>query len=158
MSVRRRGTPSADPRLLRVVLDTNVVLSALVFGGGATARLRTAWQDGRLVPLLSTATAKELVRVLACPKFRLDAQAQQELLADYLPCAVVVRIPLPPPTVPICRDPFDTPFLHLAATGRADVLVTGDADPLTLARVGRCQIVTPNVFLGSLLPPEPRQA
>ena len=55
---------------LRVVLDTNIVLSALVFGGGAAGRLRVAWQQGAVLPLASTATVQELVRVLAYPKFR----------------------------------------------------------------------------------------
>ena len=50
---------------LRVVLDTNVVLSALVFGGGLAGRLRVGWQQGVFVPLASTATAQELMRVLA---------------------------------------------------------------------------------------------
>ena len=118
MSTRRRGAPSADPSPTRVVLDTNVVLSALVFGKGTTARLRAAWQGSRFLPLVSTATARELVRVLSYPKFRLEAQEQQELLADYLPYAEVVRIPEPPPSVPVCRDPFDLPFLHLAAAGQ----------------------------------------
>ena len=49
------------------------------------ARLRTAWQSGLCLPLVSTATARELVRVLAYPKFRLTVDEQQELLADYLP-------------------------------------------------------------------------
>ena len=66
----------------RVVLDTNVVLSALLFGGGPAARVRVGWQSGRFVPLASTATAQELVRVLAYPKFELSAGEQEELLAD----------------------------------------------------------------------------
>ena len=70
-----------------MVLDTNVVLSALVFGGGQAGRLRLAWQQGAFVPLVSTATAQELVRVLAYPKFRLSKSDQDELLADYLPYA-----------------------------------------------------------------------
>ena len=158
MSTRRRGAPSADPSPTRVVLDTNVVLSALVFGKGTTARLRAAWQGSRFLPLVSTATARELVRVLSYPKFRLEAQEQQELLADYLPYAEVVRIPEPPPSVPVCRDPFDLPFLHLAAAGRADALVTGDADLLTLARVGRCPIMTPEAFVSGLPPAVPPHA
>ena len=56
----------------RVVLDTHVVLSALLFGGGPAGRVRAGWQEGRFVPLVSTATAQELVRVLAYPKFRLS--------------------------------------------------------------------------------------
>jgi uncharacterized protein len=158
MSSRRRSAASVGSRRLRVVLDTNVVLSALVFGKGHTALLRAAWQDRRFLPLVSTATAQELVRVLAYPKFRLDAQQQEELLADYLPCAEVVRIPQPPPAVPLCRGPFDMPFLHLAAAGRTDALVTGDADLLILARVGRCPIMSPEAFLsgmGVVSPPVP---
>ena len=93
----------------RVVLDTNVVVSALVFGGGAAARIRHAWQAGRIAPLASTATAVELVRVLSYPKFKLSASEQEELLADYMPWVEVVRIPNPPPTAPSCRDAFDLP-------------------------------------------------
>ena len=155
MGTRKRSASSADRRPARVVLDTNVLLSALVFGKGTTARLRTAWQAGVCVPLVSTATAQELVRVLAYPKLKLTAQEQQELLADYLPYAQVIRIPQPPPAVPACRDRFDVPFLHLAAAGRADALVTGDADLLTLSHVGRCPIMTPQLFLSSLTLFEP---
>jgi uncharacterized protein len=120
---------------LRVVLDTNVVLSALVFGGGVAGRLRVAWQSGLVLPLASTATAQELVRVLAYPKFRLSLQEQGELLADYLPYVKSVRIPQPPPRVPECRDPMDAPFLHLAVVGGARALVSGDGDLLALAKV-----------------------
>ncbi len=117
----------------RVVLDTNVVLSALLFGGGTAGRVRAGWQARRFVPLASTATAQELVRVLAYPKFKLSAHEQEELLADWLPWVEVVRMPDPPPPVPRCRDPHDLPFLHLAMAARADALVSGDADLLTLA-------------------------
>lgn len=126
---------------LRVVLDTNVVLSALLFGGGPAARVRAGWQSGRFVPLASAATAQELVRVLAYPKFRLGASEQQELLADYLPWVRAVRVPDPPPAVPACRDLLDLPFLHLAVAGRARVLVSGDRDLLVLANApGLCPV------------------
>ena len=118
---------------VRVVLDTNVVLSALVFGGGLAGRVRLAWQQGVLLPLASTATVQELVRVLAYPKFRLSQLEQEELLADYLPHTETVRIPKPPPTVPACRDAMDEPFMHLAVAGKAQVLVSGDRDLLAIA-------------------------
>lgn len=157
-----QAAPNAAPR---AVLDTNVVVSALVFGGGPAARLRRAWQGGAVLPLVSTATVQELIRVLAYPKFKLDAQDQQELLADYLPWAEVVSVPEPPPRVPECRDPHDLPFLHLAAAGRADVLVTEDADLLALATATgrtkairgraarprlRCRVLTVQAFLDGL--------
>jgi putative PIN family toxin of toxin-antitoxin system len=131
----------------RVVLDTSAVVSALVFGHGPAGRLRTGWQAGRFVPLTSAATAAELVRVLAYPKFKLSSPEQAELLADYLPWTQVVRIPDPPPAVPRCRDPFDLPFLHLAVAGKARGLVCGDRGLLALAgSVGLCPVLTVDVF------------
>ena len=136
---------------MKLVLDTNVVLSALVFGGGPAGRLRLCWQQAAFVPLVSTATAQELMRVLAYPKFRLSKFDQDELLADYLPYAQPVCIPQPPPTVPDCRDPLDVPFLHLAVVGQAQWLVSGDKDLLALAaqfqQANGCRIATMDAFL-----------
>lgn len=137
----------------RVVLDTNVVLSALLFGGHAAGALRRGWQQGAFTPLVSTATVQELMRVLAYPKFRLTAGDQQELLADFLPHTTAVRIPQPPPPVPDCRDPFDLPFLHLAVAGKARWLVSGDRDLLVLADAfaanNACRVVTLDTFMQS---------
>ncbi|TWO71115.1 putative toxin-antitoxin system toxin component, PIN family [Caenimonas sedimenti] len=131
----------------RVVLDTNVILSALLFAGGPASRLRAGWQEGRFLPLASTATVRELARVLACPKFKLSASEQQDLLADYVPWVQVVRVPDPPPVVPACRDPFDLVFLHVAVTGKARMLVTGDKDLLVLdGSRGLCPVVTVDAF------------
>ncbi len=134
----------------RAVLDTNVVLSALVFRGGTAGQLRLAWQRGLVLPLASTATVQELVRVLAYPKFRLSQAEQDELLADYLPYAETVRIPQPPPTVPECRDALDLPFMHLAVAGKAQFLVSGDRDLLARAAgfelACGCSIVYLNEF------------
>jgi len=135
---------------VRVVLDTNVVLSALVFGGGAAGRLRRVWQQGAILPLASTATVQELVRVLTYPKFHLSQAEQDELLADYLPYTEAVRIPQPPPQVPKCRDVLDEPLMHLAVAGKAQVLVSGDRDLLTIAaefeQANGCPILTLDVF------------
>jgi putative PIN family toxin of toxin-antitoxin system len=130
----------------RVVFDTNVVLPALLFGGPATRRLRELWQQGACTPLVSTATAGELVRVLGYPKFRLSPQDREELLADYLPFAQVVTLPDPPPAVPVCRDPFDAPFLQLAAAGKA-TLVTGDRDLLVLSGAAKFRILAIEPFI-----------
>lgn len=132
---------------LRVVLDTNVVLSALVFRSESANRLRYAWQRGACRPLVSTATARELLRVLAYPKFRLSIDERQELLADYLPFTTSVRITTPAPEVPQCRDPHDFIFLELATAGRARLLVSGDRDLLALAGKTEFGVVTPADFL-----------
>ena len=139
----------------RVVLDTNVVLSALVFGGGLPGRVRQAWQASAIQPLASSASVQELVRVLAYPKFRLSALEQHELLADYLPYTQTVRIPEPPPVVPECRDALDRPFMQLAVAGQASVLVSGDRDLLAIARefekASGCLILTMEAFCSQYL-------
>lgn len=141
-------TRAANPP--RVVIDTNLVLSALVFAQGRLTPLRAAWQTHRIQPLIFRATAAELIRVLAYPKFKLSAEHQEELLADYLPYCKTIRIPDPPPKTPDCRDRFDIPFLQLAIAGKAQTLVTGDQDLLVLNGRFACPIVTAEEFIGKL--------
>lgn len=131
----------------RAVVDTNLVVSALVFGKGRTVQLRTAWQGGRFRPLVSKCTAMELLRVLAYPKFELSEAEREDLLADYLPYCTTVKMPSKLPAVPECRDPFDVPFLELALAGHADYLVTGDEDLICLAKDFPVAIVTADAFL-----------
>ncbi|MDE0392900.1 MAG: putative toxin-antitoxin system toxin component, PIN family [Rhodospirillales bacterium] len=131
---------------VRPVLDTNILVSALLFHSGALAWLRGAWRSGRIRPLAGPQTTTELIRVLSYPKFALSDGERQELLDDYLPFCETVAVPEPPPEVPACRDPFDRPFLELALAGRADVLVTGDADLLALANDFSVPIVSPAAF------------
>jgi putative PIN family toxin of toxin-antitoxin system len=92
-----------------------------------------------------------LLRALSYPKFKLSAAEQRELVADYLPHCTTVGMPLKPPHVPPCRDPCDKAFLELAAVGKADYLVTGDKDLLSISSSQPCPIVTPDQFLASLL-------
>ncbi len=141
---------TGSPRPPRVVIDTNLVLSALVFAQGRLTPLRHAWQGTHCQPLLSSVTAAELLRVLAYPKFKLSAADQQELLADYLPYCTTVRMPAKPPTTPDCRDPFDLPFLQLAIVGKADYLVSGDQDLLSLEGQFACPIITADQFIKTL--------
>ncbi len=131
----------------RVVIDTNLVLSSLIFVSGRLTPLRLAWQSGRVSPLVSQSTAAELIRTLAYPKFKLAAHEQEELLADYLPCCKTVRIPAPPPETPPCRDGFDVAFLELALVGKADALISGDKDLFSLAGRLACPILSAEEFL-----------
>ena len=127
---------------LRLALDTNVLVSALLFSAGSLSWLRHAWQSETIIPLASQATTLELIRVLSYPKFRLTDHEREDLLADYLPWCETVIVS-EPPAVPHCRDPFDRPFLELALVGRADALVTGDEDLLALAPEFPVPILTP---------------
>jgi putative PIN family toxin of toxin-antitoxin system len=133
-----------------VVIDTNLVLSALIFAQGRLTPLRHAWQGAHCQPLVSSVTTAELIRVLAYPKFKLTAADQQELLADYLPYCATVRMPVKPPATPACRDAFDLPFLQLAVAGKAKYLVTGDQDLLSLTGQFVCPIIAADQFIKTL--------
>jgi putative PIN family toxin of toxin-antitoxin system len=148
--MKRAANPPRAPCVPRVIIDTNLVLSALVFAQGRLTPLRQAWQAQRIQPLVSRFTAAELIRVFAYPKFKLTADEQQELLADYLPYCKTIRIPEPPPKAPACRDAFDVPFLELAVAGKAQALITGDRDLLGLAGTFASPIVTAERFLSTL--------
>lgn len=93
---------SDSPR--RVVLDTNVVTSALLFPGPTTAQIRHAWTRGAIIPLVCRETTLELVRVLAYPRFALSRDEQEQLLADYLPWCEVVDFDSAASRGPRCRD------------------------------------------------------
>ena len=131
---------------VRPVLDTNVLVSSLLFPSGAVSWTRGAWRQGSIRPLVSRETAAEPIRVLACPKFALDPDDRRDLLDHYLPCCESVEVPAAPPAVPECRDPFDRPFLQVALAGRADALVSGDADVLALADAFAVPILSPTAF------------
>jgi len=135
----------------RLVLDTNTVLSALLFTGGRLAWLRLAWQEKRLIPLVSRETTEELMRVLAYPKFKLTPAECEELLGDYLPYCETIVLSQTLPDLPDCRDPADRPFLHLALAAKADALISGDADLLVLAEAFPVPIGAPG-DAASLLP------
>jgi putative PIN family toxin of toxin-antitoxin system len=104
----------------RVVLDTNCLISALLFSNGKLSWLRDAWQSERFTPLVSRDTVEELIRVFAYPKFQLNKIEQEILLADFLPYVET------PSVLPTLRDPDDVMFLTLAVTAKAEALISGD--------------------------------
>ena len=128
--------------LSRIVLDTNVLVSALVFRSPSMSWLLSAWQSVAFIPLATRDTIAELERVLRHPNFNLLPGQPELLIADYHPWCEMVAI-TEPPEVPDCRDPRDRPFLELAAASQADALVTGDGDLLALAPVFSIPIITP---------------
>lgn len=128
----------------RVVFDTTVVVSALVFAHGRLSWLRQHWRESGCTPLVSRITASELNRVLGYLKFRLSHDDRRELLAEYLPyCEIVEQIQ---PCTHICRDVKDQPFLDLSQAGRASFLVSGDKDLLAMSGLTDFQIETPEAY------------
>ena len=136
--------------MIRVVLDTNVILSGLLFGGRLEGLHRT-WRAGRFRIILSRETADELLRVMAYPKFRLT-QAEIAFLFDteLLLFADVVELPASKSEQRWSLDPEDDKFIRCAQAGKCVRLITGDDDLLSLKRVGKVAILSPAEFLGVL--------
>ena len=130
---------------LRAVLDTNVLVSALVFGG-APGKIHELWIGKRLVPLISKETFAEFTKVLSYPKFQLSPAEITAIVEDeLLPYAEVVEIT--DNVTGVCRDPHDDKFLAVAASGDAAYLVTGDQDLLALQVFRGIRILTVHDFL-----------
>jgi uncharacterized protein len=128
----------------RVVFDSATVVSAVCFPRGKLRWLLEHWRSVESTPLLSHATAAELIRVLAYPKFGLSPEIRYDLLADYIPFCETVEIT--EHCAVACRDPRDQPFLDLALSGNADIVVTGDFDLLVLAGQTRFVIESPAAY------------
>jgi uncharacterized protein len=132
------------PERLRVVFDTNIVISALAFAAGRLGWLREHWRERRSIPIVSQGTGAELKWVLDYRKFKLSPERQIELLGDYLPYCEITGVTAGCPIR--CRDVKGQIFLDLAHSGRADLLVTGDADLLVLAGQTTFVIETPEAY------------
>lgn len=133
---------------LRVVVDTNVLVSGLLFGG-EPGKVYELWRGGQLVLLFSSATFAELNRVLSYPKFRLStAEIAMLIEEELLPFAEVVDVT--EDATGSCRDPDDDKFLALAAAGKAAYLVSGDRDLLVLRQFGQTRIVTVAELVGGV--------
>lgn len=129
----------------RVVLDMNILVSALLFQG-ALARLVGLWKHGAVVPLISEATFREFRTVLAYPKFRLTRGEIQTLIEDeILPFFEVVDVS--EPVSGLCRDPEDDKFLACGMAGSADYIVSVDKDLCDIGKYRSIRVITASAFL-----------
>jgi len=134
---------------LRVVLDTNVVVSALLFSGGRLDWLADAWRTHVFTPLASKETVLEILRVLAYPKFCLTDIEREVVAGAYLPFVETVHVAATRCVVK-CRDVNDLKFFALANASKADFLVSGDDDIHTATGFSTCPILRPDDFKKAL--------
>jgi putative PIN family toxin of toxin-antitoxin system len=138
---------------MRTVADTNVLLSALLWGGTPHALLEQM-RNGTVTLISSPALLAELARVLARPKFdsillrsntsRLQTLAEVRQLAEV--------IDPPPLAQQVSRDPDDDAVLALALTAHADMVISGDDDLLSLGSFEGIPILTPAQALQRMRP------
>jgi putative PIN family toxin of toxin-antitoxin system len=132
--------------MLRVVIDTNVVVSALNFGGNPKAVLELARKHhihNITTPFILNEVEKVLLR-----KFGWQMEATREVVRDFQNFSHVVD---PPETLEVITYPPDNRILECAVAGGADYLISGDHHLTDLKTYGRIKIVTPAEFLAIFL-------
>ena len=129
---------------MRIVVDTNDFVSA-VLKLNSLPFLVVRWIDEHGGLLKSVATEREILNVLSRPQIAaVTIPAFHDDLAELLARAELVAIT---ERITACRDPHDDKFLELAVNGHADLIVSGDADLLTLNPFRDIPILTPATFM-----------
>jgi putative PIN family toxin of toxin-antitoxin system len=130
---------------MRVIIDTNVLVSRLLIAGSVSARaVDKALAQGEVV--VSEATMEELADVLSRNKWEryVSLEDRQEFVRRFLRVATMVPVVS---EVTECRDPKDNRYLALAFDAEADFIVTGDKDLLALHPWRSTEIITPANFV-----------
>ena len=135
---------------MKVVLDTNVLLSGLMFPDGAPGRVVAAWRQARFEIVISVPQLAEIGRALAYPKIQRildwdDQRIEQFIRQLYIRAEIV---DLAGTLVEVPGDPDDLPILATLVAAKADVLITGDGHLLALR--DRYAIQTPAEFVRKL--------
>jgi len=126
-----------------VVIDTNVFVSALT-GGTASRKILMFLKIGRFKLIISEELLTEITGVLSRPKFKFDKNNLDRILRYITRRSHIV---FPKEKVSVCRDPKDNIVLECAVAGKADFIVTGDKDLLSLKKFRKTSIISPHQFL-----------
>jgi uncharacterized protein len=134
--------------MIRVVFDTNIIISGRLWSGAPRQALKLA-DEGQIKSLISETMIDEFQEVINRPKFikRLEiiGKSADEIVIEHLKSAEIVEVMSVDPVVK--SDPDDNHIIACAMTGNADYVVTGDPHLLSLNNFDRVPIVSVNVFL-----------
>lgn len=139
---------------MRVILDTNVLLAALISSHSPPDIIYRAWHAARFDLVTAAAQLDELRRVSRYPKLKAILPAHRVgTLINNMQHAIVLDVLPPLPDGIEVRDPNDAFLLAMALAGDADYIVTGDrrAGLLQQENLGRTRIVTPTIFCAEAL-------
>lgn len=115
-----------EKTIIKVVLDTNVLISSILFKG-ELSRIVDLWKRGKIIPVISRETFNELRTVLEYPKFRLTRSEIKGIIEEeVLPFFEIVEITSE--VSGVCKDPDDDKFISCALSASANFIVSGDKD------------------------------
>ena len=136
---------------MRVVVDTSILVRALIMPHGSVGPLLLHLRQGDYTLLYAQSLLEELVDVLNRPRIRHKYQLSDEDIEAVVGLILLRGEPVvPKERITACRDPKDDKFLEVAVAGKADVIVSGDEDLLALNPIAGVPIVPPAAFLQML--------
>jgi len=129
----------------KVVLDTNVLVSALLFKG-ELSKIADLWEKGRIIPVISKETFAEFKKVLSYPKFSLtDKEIKTIIEENILPFFEIVDTTIN--ITGVCEDPDDDKFISCAISASAGLIVSGDRDLCKLSRYRSIKFINAKDFI-----------
>lgn len=136
---------------MRAIVDTGVLVSALIRRQGTTGDVLRALRDGRFTIIYTTDILVEVIDVLGRAPFRTKYHIEPD---DITALVNLIRLRgelvTPQRKITVCRDPKDDKFLEAALAGSADCVVSGDADLLGPTPFEGIPILRPAEFLARL--------
>ncbi len=133
---------------MRIVLDTNVLISGIFFSG-LPGQILQAWHSQKLQLLVSVEILDEYFSVAERLKNRYAGVEYDEILGLIVQNAELVQVTDLPE--PVCEDPDDDKFLACARAGKTNIIVSGDSDLLKVSGYCGIQVLTPKAFISELL-------
>jgi putative PIN family toxin of toxin-antitoxin system len=137
---------------MKVVLDTNVLISALL--GGRSQRVLDLWRAAAFEVIVSTEILSEYLAVIRRPKFKLPPSSIDDISRFLLRYSTSVTPT--EPSVKAAADPKDDRFLDAALAGQADLIVSGDHHLLDLNPFHGISILTVREFLAQFPETDPK--
>jgi putative PIN family toxin of toxin-antitoxin system len=126
---------------MKIVLDTNVFISG-IFWDGSPRKILSLWAKNKIDLLITKKILNEYLRVLH--KIDKDGNIAKKWGAFIIEHSIIIN---DKELIQLCRDPDDNKFLNCAITGKADYIVSGDKDLLSLKKIGSIRIVNTSKFL-----------
>jgi uncharacterized protein len=132
-------------KTVKAVLDTNVLLSALLFRG-TLAKIAELWKEGTITPVFSRETFEEFNTALTYPKFSLSNDEIKAIIEEeVLPYCDVTDIT--EKIEGVCSDPDDDKFISCAVSASADFIISGDKALIAVKKYKSVKIIKPSDFL-----------